>query len=141
MCTVTRPGIASLASSIAVELLVSILQHSLGNEAPAAGNDNGVNDDDETLGGVPHQIRGFLRTFSNLKFSGPAYQNCSACSKNIVSAYKYDAWELVKRACNEKGYVERLSGLEEVQRAALSSIEGLDWDNEEDEDSITSEIA
>ena len=30
MCTVTRPGIAAIASATSVELMVSILQHPLG---------------------------------------------------------------------------------------------------------------
>ena len=34
MCTVTRPGLASLASSTAVELLASVLQHPLGCASP-----------------------------------------------------------------------------------------------------------
>jgi hypothetical protein len=30
MCTVTRPGLAAIASATAVELMVSVLQHPLG---------------------------------------------------------------------------------------------------------------
>lgn len=47
---------------------------------------------------------------------GNSYECCSACSHNVTSAYESDGWEFVKKALNEKGYVEELSGL-----AAVSS--------------------
>lgn len=45
---------------------------------------------------------------------GSSYDCCSACSDKIINAYQTDGWQFVKRALNEKGYVEDLSGLTEV---------------------------
>lgn len=90
MCTVTRPGLASIAASTAVELLVSMIQHPAGCvsslslpsppllslvteplynisiHAPppplsTKGEDNiNVDINNGVLGQVPHQLRGFL---------------------------------------------------------------------------------
>ncbi|KAL9011750.1 MAG: hypothetical protein Q9173_003433 [Seirophora scorigena] len=112
-CTVTRPGIAAIASALLVEVFVSVLQHPLGGSAPAplsATEDRG----DHPLGVVPHQIRGYLSNFQNLVMKGSSYDCCSACSSRITGAYKLGGWQFVKRALNEKGYVEELSGLAEV---------------------------
>ncbi|KAI9889895.1 MAG: Autophagy protein 7 [Vezdaea aestivalis] len=146
-CTVTRPGVAAIASALAVELVVSILQHTLGARAPAPRIESKssrqataafaahASDEDEQasshpLGQVPHQIRGFLATFSNIQVHGPAYDCCSACSPTIVAAYEADGWNFVKRAMNEKGFVEELSGLAQVQRRAEEASSNLEWDSE-----------
>lgn len=50
MCTVTRPGGALIASSLAVELFVSTLQHPEGKNSPSSGSES-------VIGEVPHQIR------------------------------------------------------------------------------------
>ncbi|PLB50504.1 autophagy-related protein 7 [Aspergillus steynii IBT 23096] len=126
-CTVTRPGVAAIASALLVELLVSLLQHPDGAAAPAPVS-RGDDQNDHPLGLVPHQIRGFLSTFENIPILGKSYSCCSACSDNIVRAYKSQGWEFVQKALNEPGYVEELSGLKEVQSKAEATIADMEWD-------------
>ena len=86
MCTVTRPGLASIAAATAVELLVSVIQHPEGLKAPApkpntppeeAASQGGI------LGMVPHQLRGFLAQFRNVPIVGAAYDKCTGCSETV----------------------------------------------------------
>lgn len=116
-CTVTRPGVAAIASALLVEILVSLLQNPLGAMAPAP-TDPSEDRGDHPLGIVPHQIRGFLSNFQNMVIRGSSYDSCSACSDKITGAYKAEGWNFVKRALNEKSYVEELSGLAEVNKNA-----------------------
>ena len=133
-CTVTRPGIAAIASALLVELLVSVLQHPLKAAAPAPETQASPRDPlNHPLGLVPHSIRGFLSTFHNMLIHGPSYDCCSACSGKVLSAYKADGWDFVKKAMNEKGYVEELSGLAEVQRRAEELDKEVEWEEEEED--------
>ena len=119
-CTVTRPGVAAIASALLVEIFVSLLQHPQLNRAPAPerqAEDRG----EHPLGIIPHQIRGFLPNFQNLVVRGTSYDRCSACSERITSAYITDGWTFVRRALNEKGFVEELSGLAEVRPKVFPS--------------------
>ncbi|KAI1159236.1 hypothetical protein F5B18DRAFT_655822 [Nemania serpens] len=134
-CTVTRPGIAAIASALLVELLTSLLQHPLGHHAPApaaaSSSSREADDPDEyALGIIPHQIRGFLNRFQNLVIKGESYPCCSACSPPILSAYRNEGWEFVKRALEDKDYVVELSGLAEVQRKAEILSNDVDWDED-----------
>ncbi|KAK7754829.1 Autophagy protein 7 [Diatrype stigma] len=140
-CTVTRPGIAAMASALLVELLTSLLQHPLGAHAPAPAttgspDSSGNPDDDHALGIVPHQIRGFLGRFQNLVIKGQSYPNCSACSAPILSAYRDGGWDFIKRALEDKDYVAELSGLAEVQRQAEALSNDVDWDEEDEEGGV-----
>ncbi|CAO3677279.1 unnamed protein product [Umbelopsis ramanniana] len=84
-CTVTRPGLSSIASAMAVELMVSVLHHKLGANAPAdtAADDTEPNEDSSPLGILPHQIRGFLGNFNNMLIAGKSYDRCTACSETV----------------------------------------------------------
>lgn len=128
MCTVTRPGGALMASSLAVELLVSILQH------PEKEKASPEQAEGTKFGEVPHQIRGYLNKFQQSKLWTPAYSCCSACSPPVIEEYKKDKWEFVKRCLNDKGYLEEISGLRRVQDDAEKALEDLDLSDESGDD-------
>ncbi|KAG6041754.1 Autophagy protein 7 [Claviceps citrina] len=134
-CTVTRPGVAAIASALLVELLTSLLQHPLGNDAPAPQPTLGHIPDREPLnhplGLVPHQIRGYVSTFQNIVIRGQSYDCCSACSPRVLDAYRTNGWGFVKRALQEKNYVAELSGLAEVQRRAEEMAADVDWEEDD----------
>lgn len=150
-CTTTRPGVSAIASALLVELFVSVLQHPNGAGAPAPVTQNAERGD-HPLGLVPHQIRGFLSTFTNIPITGRSYDCCSACSDRVVDAYRRDGWDFVQRAINDKEYVEELSGLKEVrldsvhvfffrvvltasqvQRKAEENVADIEWEDDSDE--------
>jgi ubiquitin-like modifier-activating enzyme ATG7 len=132
-CTVTRPGVAAIASALLVELFASLLQHPKKHHAPApipiSGTQASYHRDppDHALGIVPHQIRGFLNDFRNMVVHGKSYDSCSACSTAIVYAYKNDGWSFVKKALSDREFVTELSGLAEVQRRAEAAAADVDW--------------
>nr|KAF6419927.1 autophagy related 7 [Molossus molossus] len=82
-CTVSRPGLAMIAGALAVELMVSVLQHPEGGYAVASSSDDRMNEPPTSLGLVPHQIRGFLSRFDNVLPVSLAFDKCTACSSKI----------------------------------------------------------
>ncbi|KAK4574230.1 Autophagy protein 7 [Recurvomyces mirabilis] len=152
-CTVTRPGAAPLASALAVELLVSITQHRLRARAPApnpptSSSANAIlpapptdpsQPNSHPLGTVPHQLRGYMSTWQTIQVKGKAYDCCAACSPSILEAYERDGWDFVRRAVGEKGFVEEVSGLAEVQRKAEEAERQMGEWSEEDEDGLGEE--
>ncbi|XP_006463040.1 hypothetical protein AGABI2DRAFT_194065, partial [Agaricus bisporus var. bisporus H97] len=138
MCTVTRPGLAPIAASTAVELLASLLQHPQGINAPAPplNQELGkVDEDDGTssvLGSVPHQLRGFLAQFRNLQLVGPAYDKCTGCSETVLQAYEKDGFDMLLKAFNDQKYLESLTGLDKLGDDAV--LESVEWDEEGDEE-------
>lgn len=139
-CTVTRPGVAAIASALLVELFASILQHPQKHHAPApvptsTAANPGLSYDrdppDHALGIVPHQIRGFLHTFQNMIIRGQSYPHCSACSKQVIAAYKVGGWAFVKKALEDRNFIAELSGLAEVQRKAEAAAAEVEWSEEE----------
>ena len=104
-CTVTRPGVSMIASALAVELLVSLIQHPLGfSAAPESVN--------TSFGPVPHQIRGFLSQNKVFYPSTEAFSKCTACSKPVLDAYKENGFDFLFDVFNSTHrYLEDLTGL------------------------------
>ncbi|CDK27559.1 unnamed protein product [Kuraishia capsulata CBS 1993] len=128
MCTVTRPGVALIASALAVELLVSILQNPERQYADANDSKNAT-----ILGELPHQMRGFLHKFETVKVQATNYKYCSGCSLKVLKEYEDEGWEFVKKALESSKYIEDLTGLTQVHEEAELAAEGLELIDSEDE--------
>ncbi|XP_075229158.1 autophagy-related 7 [Lycorma delicatula] len=102
-CTVTRPGVANIAASLAVELFVSLLQH------PSRGM--ATTKDETILGEIPHSIRGFLSSYTQMLPATPAFDSCIACSSKVISEYKDLGKEFLKKVYESTTYLEEVTGI------------------------------
>ena len=74
-CTVTRPGLSYVSSGFATELLVNIISHPMGNNAPY--NQLGdPRDDEDSMGIVPQHIRGNVGHFDTTIMQSTAFEAC-----------------------------------------------------------------
>ncbi|KAF5281621.1 hypothetical protein FQR65_LT02941 [Abscondita terminalis] len=137
-CTVTRPGISSIAGALAVELAVSILQHREGAKAPAfyrtTSHELGENfgPEESLLGIVPHSIRGFLSTYTQVMPATEKYKQCVACSDSVIKEYATNGFDFLLKVFNSSVYLEELTGLADIHNE-IGNLEV--WDLEEMEDS------
>jgi ubiquitin-like modifier-activating enzyme ATG7 len=139
-CTVTRPGLAPIASSMAVELMVALLHHQQKENSPAPAQTTtysptvAQSDGSSPLGNLPHQIRGSLVSYTMMTPTVPSFRFCTACCDPIVDRYKKDGFEFVKEVCCSDGtFLEDIAGLTEFRNEANAKMEDcLDWDEESD---------
>ncbi|XP_067907949.1 ubiquitin-like modifier-activating enzyme ATG7 isoform X4 [Heterodontus francisci] len=124
-CTVSRPGLAMIAGALAVELMVSILQHAEGGYAVASSSDDRLNEPPTSLGLVPHQIRGFLSRFDNVLPASLAFDKCTACSPVVLDHFEKEGFQFLANVFNSShSFLEDLTGLtllhQETQAAEIS---------------------
>ncbi|XP_063072142.1 ubiquitin-like modifier-activating enzyme ATG7 [Engraulis encrasicolus] len=130
-CTVSRPGLAMIAGALAVEMMVSILQHPEGGYAVASSSDDRMNEPPTSLGLVPHQIRGFLSRFDNVLPASLAFDKCTACSQIVLDHYEREGFQFLSKVFNSShSFLEDLTGLtllhQETQAAEI-------WDMSDDD--------
>lgn len=116
-CTVTRPGVSMMAAALAVELMVSVLQHPDRANAPAyirRPESDETEDQDGMLGIIPHQIRCFLSSFSQFLPTCLSYKHCSACSESVIDQYRSEGHDFLIKVFNDANYLEEISGLKQI---------------------------
>lgn len=130
-CTVTRPGLSSLASSLSVELMVSLLHHPLVGRAPADSKTEIGSTAATELGILPHQLRGFLSYFTELIVTGHHYDKCVACSDSILRAYKEKGYDFLIEVFNYPQLLEDITGITQMKEESADL--DVSWDSENDD--------
>ena len=130
----TRPGLAPIASSMAVELMVALLHHDARQNAPApAPNMNQTfspvvqsSDATSALGLMPHQIRGSIVSYTMMTPTVPAFKFCTGCCDAIVHSYRSEGFDFVKKACSSDGsFLEDIAGITAFREEATSKLDNL----------------
>jgi len=149
-CTVTRPGLAPIASSMAVELCISLLHHEEKHNAPApsplAGHGSSsfsptveFSDSTSPLGVMPHQIRGSIVSYTMMTPTVPAFKYCTGCCDPVLDAYKKDWFSFLKNVCNcpDGSFLEDTAGLTAFRDEANEKMDDcLDWDEDSEGDEL-----
>ena len=130
-CTVSRPGLAPVASALAVELLVALLHHPAGGAAdadPETPLSQRVDAKARPLGILPHSVRGFLTHFQTVLPTTRAFDKCSACSDAVVGAFRDRGFAFVAAVAADPAHLEAVSGL-----TGMKADVG-DWEDDDDDD-------
>lgn len=147
-CTVTRPGLAPIASSMAVELMVALLHHEAKQNAPAPAPNTTTtqtfspivqsSEATSALGIMPHQIRGSIVTYTMMTPTVPAFKFCTGCCDAIVQTYKSEGFDFVKKVCSSDGsFLEDIAGITAFREEATSKLDDLEWDEDDIQDDDT----
>ena len=161
-CTVTRPGLAFIASGLAVEVLVAILHSEKKNRESAEEmmidcDKNEINDRiPHQVGVFPHRllfyntfarrlysnrslppllskIRGFLRSFECVYPCTPRFPQCTACGDAVVDAYRANPSEFIRQVCSIEG-PELLTRLSGLMKLMDFSDDDLSFGDSDDDD-------
>lgn len=136
-CTVTRPGLAMIASSMAVELMVALMHHPDGVAAAPPQNNSSqfspvCSESPCPLGVIPHQIRGSLVSYTMMTPVVSKFPCCTGCADDVVEAYKRDKVGTTISVCQSTKFLEDLAGLTSYRAAEADKLVGIEgWDDDE----------
>jgi len=129
-CTVSRPALCCIASSLATELLVSLLNHPLKHGAKA--HEDLEQCDASDLGILPQQLRGNLNWFNITPLFGQSFDRCVACCDVVIREYEQNGFSFLEKAFNKPDYLEDLTGITK----SLGSMNLEDFEEEKFDDDI-----
>eukprot|EP00826_Nyctotherus_ovalis_P046246 TRINITY_DN5202_c0_g1_i1.p1 TRINITY_DN5202_c0_g1~~TRINITY_DN5202_c0_g1_i1.p1 ORF type:complete len:337 (+),score=97.36 TRINITY_DN5202_c0_g1_i1:677-1687(+) len=127
-CTVSRPALCTIASAVAAELLVSVLNAPEKNAVGAS--EVAEKCPRSCLGTIPQQIRGSIGNWTMSCLFGQEFKNCVACSKPVVEGLGKDGFGFVLSALNRGSYLEDVTGITKMMSEVdTGELEVLTIDN------------
>lgn len=139
-CTVSRPGLAPIASALAVELLVALLHHPQRHNAPAVTSQDLHQRPDHPLGILPHSIRGFLTHYTTILPANGAFPHCAACSEPVIDRFSQssdEAFDFLVQVAEDPALLERISGLTELVQQHEYDPDSFILEDDDDDDADT----
>ncbi|EPY20665.1 hypothetical protein STCU_08893 [Strigomonas culicis] len=109
-CTVTRPGVSSMASALAVEMLASLYQNPAGFRFTCKEELQG---NPGCLGIVPSIMRGNIRSYQINHEIEQRSSKCTACSASILNQYHAHGTDFIIKCLEDPCFIEEVCGLKE----------------------------
>ncbi|XP_050078994.1 uncharacterized protein LOC126565827 [Anopheles maculipalpis] len=128
-CTVTRPAVSNMAAALAVELMVSLIQH--GNapayyRIPKSDTERQQQEPDGLLGIIPHSIRGNIATLQTMATATERYTNCVACSLSVLERYASSKDDFIINVINGTESLETVAGLSQMMSSIFDGNDAKD---------------
>uniref|UniRef100_A0A182RPJ7 Autophagy-related protein 7 n=1 Tax=Anopheles funestus TaxID=62324 RepID=A0A182RPJ7_ANOFN len=140
-CTVTRPAVSNMASALAVELMVSLIQHRnppAFYRIPKSDPLCREQEPDGLLGIIPHSIRGNIATLQSMITATERYTNCVACSGSVLERYASSKDDFIINVINGTESLETVAGLNKMMSSIFDGCEDkdtLDFESDLSDDS------
>ena len=132
-CTVTRPGIAAIASSVAVELVANLATSSNGLNSERFIEED-VGGKKSLLGSLPDQVRGFLGSFQSFPAVTEKFEKCICCSRAVVDEYRKRKLDFFREVIQNGKILTKISGVDEFNERVSEEFPDDDftWDESEE---------
>lgn len=116
-CTVTRGGTSSIASAVAVELAIGLLNHPNGFEAISEINCQTIANSTMVVKCPPQQIRGSVNLLSSKHGLVRRNPQCCACSEKIINYYIDPTirYKFLENVCQDSQILKKITCLDQFE--------------------------
>ena len=76
-------------------------------------------------------MHGMQRDCESIRSASAMESDLGFCFGQVITAYETKGYEMLEKAFNETGYLEKLTGLDKMYEEATAAMEDADFDEAE----------